>query len=402
MNKKFDIHIWEYNLALFLRAAILLSPVMLLFYQENGLSVQDLFFFQGIFYLTSIIMEFPAGYLSDLISRKQVMLISFVIFLGINFMWLFGHGYFVILLGEILFGVSKVLMDNAVSGYLYDYLITKNNNAGMAKYYGYLNFYLAMGTACAALFGTWLYVKFGSPVVLKTEILIMFISIALICSMPTIKNSKDKSNTLREKILEFKQTTVNIYQKDEIKYFIFYSGLLTAVSILFALSFQPLMQNAMVPVALFGLAAFFNHGIRALSGAIVGNRQGNFNIHKMIIPLYALYIAAFGLIFEILFCKNTAVVISLIFAICLVIGAQLIFTILHISRLHKFVTTNERGSLIAVNNFVSRSLAALALVCSKFFLYKTGMVSFYIFAFVIFVISGGYIVSKILKNGERV
>ena len=131
MNKKFDIHIWEYNLALFLRAAILLSPVMLLFYQENGLSVQDLFFFQGIFYLTSIIMEFPAGYLSDLISRKQVMLISFVIFLGINFMWLFGHGYFVILLGEILFGVSKVLMDNAVSGYLYDYLITKNNNAGM-------------------------------------------------------------------------------------------------------------------------------------------------------------------------------------------------------------------------------------------------------------------------------
>ena len=126
MNKKLDLHICEFNLALFLRAIILLSPVMLLFYQENGLSVKELFFFQGIFYLTSILAEFPVGYISDIISRKKVLLISLAIYGGINLMWLVGHGYFIILLGEILFGLSKVMMDNAMSGYLYDYLSSKN------------------------------------------------------------------------------------------------------------------------------------------------------------------------------------------------------------------------------------------------------------------------------------
>ena len=67
MRQNIDTNIWKFNLALFLRAIILLSPVLLLFYQENGLTVKDLFFFQGIFYLTSILSELPVGYISDAI-----------------------------------------------------------------------------------------------------------------------------------------------------------------------------------------------------------------------------------------------------------------------------------------------------------------------------------------------
>ena len=100
-----DIKICKFNIALFLRAALLMQPVMLLFYQENGLSVKELFFFQGIFYLTSLIFEIPAGYLSDTISRKRVLIISFIIFLSINVLWLFCHGYYAILTGEILFAI---------------------------------------------------------------------------------------------------------------------------------------------------------------------------------------------------------------------------------------------------------------------------------------------------------
>ena len=99
MIENSKIQIYKLNIALFLRAMLLLSPVMLLFYQENGLTVSELFFFQGIFYLFSVLLEIPVGYLSDSISKKNVLFLSLFVFFLINLLWLFFNGYYIILAG---------------------------------------------------------------------------------------------------------------------------------------------------------------------------------------------------------------------------------------------------------------------------------------------------------------
>lgn len=109
LSSKFDFNIYKFNLALFLRSILLLTPIYMFFYQENGLTVKDLFLFQGIFYLASIIFEIPVGYLSDNIERKNLLLMSFMIFIGFYSLWFFFQGYYVILAGEILFAISKVI-----------------------------------------------------------------------------------------------------------------------------------------------------------------------------------------------------------------------------------------------------------------------------------------------------
>ena len=181
---------------------------------------------------------------------------------------------------------------------------------------------------------------------------------------------------------------------------ILYSGLLTSYSILFALSFQPLMQNALFPIALFGVISFCNHGMRALSGVISGKFMRNFNIRKMVVPLFILYILVFICIFKILSLTKIVTVILLLIFICAVIGIQLVFTILHISRLHKFVTIDKRGSLMAVNNFVSRIMAAIVLISSKIFIDKLGLYNFFIIVFLIFIIFSTYFIINILKLKE--
>lgn len=193
----------------------MLSPVLLLFYQENGLTVKDLFFFQGIFYLTSILSELPVGYISDAIPRKFMLLISFVIYFGINFMWLNWHGFGVILLGEILFAVSKVMMDNAMSGYVYDYLDTKNKINKMTNYYGYLNCFLSLGTAVAALVGAFLYSKFGSSTLLKSEMIIISVSIVLISLVPTIRLQKACFSSIKDRIFYFGKMLITICRKNK-------------------------------------------------------------------------------------------------------------------------------------------------------------------------------------------
>ena len=46
------------DIACFLRSQLYLAPVLLLFYQQNGLTIADYVMFQGIFQLTGIIFVF--------------------------------------------------------------------------------------------------------------------------------------------------------------------------------------------------------------------------------------------------------------------------------------------------------------------------------------------------------
>ena len=194
----------KFNFAFFLRSMLLLQPVMLLFYQFNGLTIKDYFFFQGIFYLASIIFEIPVGYLSDSVSRKKLIIISFAIFWGITFLWFFCKGYYMILTGEILFALSKVIMDNTMSGYLCDFLNNNNLKDAMTKYYGKLNFYLSIGTTVAALAGTFLYEHFGFKFIIVCESVILLAAILLMQTLPNFeskafgvfrsRNHRDKCN----------------------------------------------------------------------------------------------------------------------------------------------------------------------------------------------------------------
>lgn len=381
----------KFNIALFLRAIMLLTPIMLLFYQENGLSVTELFLFQGIFYLVSILSEIPVGYLSDILPRKYMLLFSFALYMGIIAGWYTYSGYWVILLGEICFGVSKVMMDNAMSGYLYDYLNIRELACRMPKWWGYTNLSLSLGTAFAAIVGTYLFAHFGSKTVLMTNFIFMIIAFLLVANLPNIK----LKNVRYDRVREFVTSAKSICKNSDIKYHILYSGILTSYSVFFALSFQPLMQMAAFPVMLFGVIAFSNHFIRALSGFLAG--KFSFDIHKLILPLMVSYLTAFGLILVILNFSNKIMTLVFLILICLIIGLQVLFTILHVSRLHYFVTIENRGSLMMINNIVSRFFVALILISSKIFIQQIGFANFYLIAFVLFIMLNCYVLPRVYR-----
>lgn len=403
MIENSKIQIYKLNIALFLRAMLLLSPVMLLFYQENGLTVSELFFFQGIFYLFSVLLEIPVGYLSDSISKKNVLFLSLFVFFLINLLWLFFNGYYIILAGEILFALSKVTLDNAMSGYLYDFLQSTGNEKDkkMVSKYGHLQFFLSTGTAISGILGTFLYVKFGSKIVILSEMLILIVGMFLVLTLPKFNFSSNKIS-LHERVEKYFKTTKVILKNPSVMNYIYYSGIFTSFSIMFALSFQPLMKNAFVPVLFFGVVNFINHGIRAVSAFEAGFLSKLFTLKQMIIPLYVLYIIAFLCIFAILKIVNVQIIISLIFMICLIIGFQVLFTIRHVSRLHKFVDSRYRGNIISINNFFSRLTSVFVLIVSKIFIDKFGFEKFYIFMFLLFLIICTTLMFKTHKIEEEI
>ena len=59
-------------------------PIIWLFYEENGLTITDLFVIQAIYSVTIALIEIPSGYVADIFGRKNSMVIgTFFGFLGI-------------------------------------------------------------------------------------------------------------------------------------------------------------------------------------------------------------------------------------------------------------------------------------------------------------------------------
>ena len=121
------------DLACFLRSQLYLAPVLLLFYQQNGLTIADFVLFQGIFQLTGILFEIPCGYIADVISKKKVLVLAFVCFFLRAALWLSFSGMYIILLGELFNALSRAFLSGVYDSYIYDYLKSENKTKRKQK-----------------------------------------------------------------------------------------------------------------------------------------------------------------------------------------------------------------------------------------------------------------------------
>ena len=329
-----------------------------------------------------------------------MILFSFFVFLFVSVLWLGFNGYYIILAGEILFALTKTIIDNVPSAYLYDYLQTRQKN--MTKYWGYSNFYISAGTAVGAVIGACLFKSRGSAFILKVECVLIVAAIFLIMSLPNIVSGSKGEMTIKEKLSSYIKTIADIYREDAIRYYIIYSGIFASCSALFALFFQPLMKDAAFPIVMFGVVSFLNHFIRSCAGFITGKWLSKVKIKKFVVPLFVLYLCAFGAIFIILENKNIYLNFFLIFMICLIIGVQLSFLVLHVSRLHTFVPFEQRGSLMTVNNCIARLISATVLISSGFLTRHLELKEFFMLSLPVFIVFSGYFMIKTYKIDEKV
>lgn len=99
---------------------IFIAPVLIPFFQQFKLDLKDIYLLQIILFATIIVLEVPSGYLSDLLGRKNVLIISAVFhgcaYMGLIFFSSFaGFAFF-----EVLSGISISFMSGTDLSLLYD------------------------------------------------------------------------------------------------------------------------------------------------------------------------------------------------------------------------------------------------------------------------------------------
>ncbi len=397
-----------FNFSTFLQTQILMLPVLLFFYQENGLSAGDFFLFQGIFSITALLFEIPSGYLGDIFPRRNMLIFSFSMFLLRLILWSVlvagfepfkANAYWIILAGEVLYSLSKASYAGVADGYIYDYLKSQNKTNRMLQRYGKMNFCMSIGTAIASFVGPILYKKYGFPVLITIEIILNISAIGLLFLLPKVPSARKRIKGLKAKYKELFTISKNALKNEKIKYFMFYSGMLAGTTMVFVWSFQPLMKTAGIPVVLFGVIYAINHGCRALAGILLPKTIEFLPLKTLGKVTFILFVISFLFCAAVVRFQSPVLGFVLLTFICIVIGFQLSFTMANISRLHTYVGSEERSTVASVNNMISRSIAGILLILFKFLLDDISLQNSFFVYLSIFLISL-YPLMKILKSKD--
>jgi len=99
---------------------LVIMPILVPFFEERGLDMQDVFLLQAIFAAVVLLMEIPSGYLADVLGRRSTLVVG-ALFLGIGHsLLLIADDFFSLMLFEIGLGIGVSLVSGSDLALLYD------------------------------------------------------------------------------------------------------------------------------------------------------------------------------------------------------------------------------------------------------------------------------------------
>ena len=397
---KRKLHIFD--LSVFFQTQMFLLPFLLLFYQSCGLTVGDFFLFQGIFSLAALLLEIPMGYLGDIFPKRNILILSYTFFILRLLLWLFfaQYGYWIILIGEILYAAQRTAFTGVSDSYIYEYLKYHNISQEMAKHYGKMNFFFSLGTAFSAFISTPIYTitskytlaeyghNYAFIVLISLELIVNLTAVFLLFKLPKIPQIVPPKGSLKQSYKRLFQSVVWAVREENIKNHIFYSGLLGAVTLVFAWSFQPMMKILSFPAFLFGVVYFLNHFTRAISALYLDTIKNRISLSKMSVWAFVLFVVSFILALIILNIPTASTYwgLSCFVFISSAIGFSWAFRLLCNCRLCLFIPPDMKATLLSVNSAISRLYGAFFFILIKVLLDGVSLQETFIICFILFLI----------------
>ncbi|MGL4491423.1 MAG: MFS transporter, partial [Tannerellaceae bacterium] len=98
----------------------LVIPVIVLFYEKNGLTLQDIFMLKSVYSIAAVALEIPSGYLADVWGKKKCLLTGSILFFIGYLVYALTGSFQAFLVAEVLLGIGQTLVNGADSALLYD------------------------------------------------------------------------------------------------------------------------------------------------------------------------------------------------------------------------------------------------------------------------------------------
>lgn len=360
------------DFATFLQYQRFVMPISFLFYLYNGLTFSDFILCQSIYSATCLLGKFTMGYIGDIFSKKYILIVSYLLFMARVVLWINFSGFWIVLIGEILYGLFKSLYRGNVDSYIYEYLQQKNKSHIMINKYGKLSFYSSMGSALSCVVGAILYKYFGFKFILYIELITQIIAVTSLLFLPNTQKTNTDIVRSSQYVKNIFKGIKSVFINNKINYYVFYSALLSGLTSVFVWNFQPLLKLSSAPVILYGIISFINQIFRAIGG-LSAKVFAQKHTNKLITTEYISVLVSFILLIAGYHIKNYILIFISLIIICGAILLFVIFNVFNISNLHKYTFDQNRATSASVSIFAEDFASFFLLLNFKFLYDKIGI-----------------------------
>lgn len=132
---------------------MLYMPIVVPFYESNGLSMKDIMVLQAVYSIAIVVLEVPSGYLADVIGRRKTLIIG-AMFGAVGFTtYSLSYGFLGFLVAEIILGIGQSCISGADSAMLYDSLLEKGEEKKYTRFEGRITSIGNIAEAVAGILG---------------------------------------------------------------------------------------------------------------------------------------------------------------------------------------------------------------------------------------------------------
>ncbi len=280
----------------------LIMPIVVLYYQDNGLSMKEIFLLKSIYSVGMLTMEIPSGYFGDVWGRKKTLIlgsilttIGFSVYGFANHFWFFATA-------EVILGIGQSFISGSDTAMLYDTLKEAKKEETYLKEEGKIT---SIGNFAEAIAGVL------SGFIALISLRVPFVLQALISAfaIPAALTLVEPSYSLKNRSVGFKDILQVVYQsliKDKkLSSFILFSSVIGTATLTYAWFMQPFFIENDLPIPMYGvlmtalnltvgLVSIYSHKIHAWLGRtktiilIIGTVVIGFLATGYIMSLYAL------------------------------------------------------------------------------------------------------------------
>ncbi|MDA3880163.1 MAG: MFS transporter, partial [Prolixibacteraceae bacterium] len=228
----------------------LIMPIIVLFYQDNGLSMTQIFLLKSVYSVGMLIFEIPSGYFGDVWGRKKTLIVgTLMATLGISF-YSFSFVFWQFMVAELVLGIGQSFISGSDSAMLYDTLKSKKRESEYLKYEGRVTSVGNFSEAIAGILGGLLAsITLRMPFYFDVCIAAMDKPAALTLVEPNYINKK-RIASLKD---VFNVVHYAMVDYAKLRYFILFSSLIGTATLTFAWFLQPVLIEIDIPIALFGV-----------------------------------------------------------------------------------------------------------------------------------------------------
>jgi MFS family permease len=327
-------------------------PIIVLFFQEHGLSLTEVMILQAIYSLSVALFEIPSGYIADIFGRKQTIVFS-TIFSFIGFLvFSFYGGFYAFALAQVLVGIGGSLMSGSDIAIIYDTLLETKSKTSYTKIEG-RNYAIGnFSEAAAGILGGFLAV--GSlylPIYVQTSILFFSIPIALTLVEPTIheENKLDRSFRAIMEVVKF-----SLVDNTRLRWLIIYSSAMGVATLSMAWFAQPFFKEVGVPLAYFGIlwaGLNFSAGLTSFNAHQFDKKENNYKL--------LIYISL-GIVTSFILLGFNSSIFGLVFILIIYLLRGIVTPILR-NAINENTTSNKRATVLSIRSLIIRiSFAIIA------------------------------------------